>query len=243
MREEELHRLRAALNILSGAEKQLRSTCNDRMTWLTAALIQIAPSRPSIASSSGITDSLRNYPHSKARKAIRRKGSVETNYKPLHIPKTMRNKMKSNKPNFELRYWLAHAEESSEFIHVKESLLSSSDALKVVSSHHFSSSSSILRCQQERHYIEVGSLHYWRSGRSEQIEYSSGTRREHDAYSTHQSFSGMPSTPESQNLESLEIISDSDRQYCSEDFRSSDVDARYYHSSETEEEYPYVMKL
>lgn len=44
--EEELERLRFALQILSDAEKQLRASSNDRTTWLTAALLQLGPARP-----------------------------------------------------------------------------------------------------------------------------------------------------------------------------------------------------
>ena len=81
----------------------------------------------------------------------------------------------------------------------------------------------------------MGSLHYWRSGRSERTEYSSRTRREHDAYSAYQSYIGMPSTPESRNLDSLEIISDSSHQFCSDDFPGSDVSSHCL-SYDTEEE-------
>lgn len=42
--EDDLERLRRALRILSEAEKQLRAS-NDQTTWLTAALLQFAPSR------------------------------------------------------------------------------------------------------------------------------------------------------------------------------------------------------
>lgn len=42
--EDDLDRLRRALKILSEAEKQLRAS-NDQTTWLTAALLQFAPSR------------------------------------------------------------------------------------------------------------------------------------------------------------------------------------------------------
>jgi hypothetical protein len=204
------------------------------MTWLTAALLQIGPSRPSIASSSGISESLRSYrSHLRGKRFVKLKESAEAKYKPIHI----QTKSLSSKPNFELRYWLAHGDESSEFLHVKkESMVSStSDALKVVSSH-FSTSSSFLRCQQqqERRYIEVGSLHYWRSGRSERTEYSSGARRDHDDAYSSAFVGGMPSTPDSQNAGSFEIISDSDF-----DLPSPDPDASYQ-SYETEEEHLYV---
>ncbi|MCO5573761.1 hypothetical protein L7F22_027535 [Adiantum nelumboides] len=43
--EEELERLRSALQVLSDSEKQLRAASTDRTTWLTAALLQLGPAR------------------------------------------------------------------------------------------------------------------------------------------------------------------------------------------------------
>ncbi|KAH7287549.1 hypothetical protein KP509_32G062000 [Ceratopteris richardii] len=45
--EEDLERLRFALQVLSDSEKQLRAAPNDRTTWLTAALLQLGPTRTS----------------------------------------------------------------------------------------------------------------------------------------------------------------------------------------------------
>lgn len=52
--EDDLERLRRALRILSEAEKQLRAS-SDQTTWLTAALLQFAPSRSPLFLNSGGT--------------------------------------------------------------------------------------------------------------------------------------------------------------------------------------------
>jgi len=51
---EDMEKLRQALRTLSEAEKQLR-TSNDKVTWLTAALLQLAPDQQYMLSSSAET--------------------------------------------------------------------------------------------------------------------------------------------------------------------------------------------
>ncbi|CAN6482903.1 unnamed protein product [Victoria cruziana] len=58
---EEMERLRQALKTLSEAEKQLRMS-NDRLTWLTAALLQLAPEQQYIVPSSSADTSFNHSP-------------------------------------------------------------------------------------------------------------------------------------------------------------------------------------
>ncbi|KAM7530488.1 hypothetical protein LguiB_033898 [Lonicera macranthoides] len=58
---EDMEKLRQALKILSEAEKQLRSS-NDRLTWLTAALLQLAPDQQYLLPSSSADSSFRHSP-------------------------------------------------------------------------------------------------------------------------------------------------------------------------------------
>lgn len=56
-----MEKLRQALKTLSEAEKQLRVS-NDRITWLTAALLQLAPDQQYMLPSSSIDTSLNHTP-------------------------------------------------------------------------------------------------------------------------------------------------------------------------------------
>ncbi|XP_044496352.1 protein STICHEL-like 3 isoform X2 [Mangifera indica] len=58
---EDMERLRQALKTLSEAEKQLR-TSNDKLTWLTAALLQLAPDQQYILPSSSADTSFNHSP-------------------------------------------------------------------------------------------------------------------------------------------------------------------------------------
>ncbi|OWM91633.1 hypothetical protein CDL15_Pgr020303 [Punica granatum] len=58
---EEMERLRQALKTLAEAEKQLR-VCNDKTTWLTAALLQLAPDQHYMMPSSSADNSFRHSP-------------------------------------------------------------------------------------------------------------------------------------------------------------------------------------
>ncbi|KAM7265853.1 hypothetical protein ACFE04_003536 [Oxalis oulophora] len=58
---EDMEKLRQALKTLSGAEKQLR-TSNDKLTWLTAALLQLAPDNQYMLPSSSADTSFNHSP-------------------------------------------------------------------------------------------------------------------------------------------------------------------------------------
>lgn len=58
---EDMEKLRQALKILSEAEKQLRLS-NDRLTWLTAALLQLAPDQQYLLPSSSADTSFHHSP-------------------------------------------------------------------------------------------------------------------------------------------------------------------------------------
>ncbi|CAN1166901.1 Protein STICHEL-like 3 [Linum perenne] len=61
MSKEEMEKLRQALKTLSEAEKQLR-TSNDKLTWLTAALLQLAPDQQYLLPTSSAAPSFGNSP-------------------------------------------------------------------------------------------------------------------------------------------------------------------------------------
>ncbi|KAH9627284.1 hypothetical protein KSS87_013529 [Heliosperma pusillum] len=60
MSKEDMEKLRQALKTLSEAEKQLRMS-NDKLTWLTAALLQLAPDRQYLLPSSSAEDTSFNH--------------------------------------------------------------------------------------------------------------------------------------------------------------------------------------
>lgn len=75
---EDMEKLRQALKTLSEAEKQLRMS-NDRLTWLTAALLQLAPDQQYMLPSSSAEDTSFNHsplPQNDGR-AVIRKGGME----------------------------------------------------------------------------------------------------------------------------------------------------------------------
>lgn len=75
---EDMEKLRQALKTLSEAEKQLRMS-NDKLTWLTAALLQLAPDQQYMLPSSSAEDTSFNhspFPQNDGR-AVTRKGGME----------------------------------------------------------------------------------------------------------------------------------------------------------------------
>lgn len=75
---EDMEKLRQALKTLSEAEKQLRMS-NDKLTWLTAALLQLAPDQQYMLPSSSAEDTSFNHsplPQNDGR-AVTRKGGMD----------------------------------------------------------------------------------------------------------------------------------------------------------------------
>ncbi|KAI5060258.1 hypothetical protein GOP47_0024678 [Adiantum capillus-veneris] len=121
--EEELERLRFALQVLSDSEKQLRAASTDRTTWLTAALLQLGPARVCAIALSTSSASAAASPVVKAvsngsRQALKvvngrnthsnmEKGSLQ---KKVHSLTAMRNKNTSLRSGFEVQ---VHPEETS----------------------------------------------------------------------------------------------------------------------------------
>lgn len=81
---EDMEKLRQALKTLSEAEKQLRMS-NDRLTWLTAALLQLAPDQQYMLPSSSADTSFNHSPlvqSNAARRERSRKSTVEKAERP-----------------------------------------------------------------------------------------------------------------------------------------------------------------
>ncbi|KAK9051631.1 hypothetical protein SSX86_028259 [Deinandra increscens subsp. villosa] len=75
---EDMEKLRLALKTLSEAEKQLR-TSNDKLTWLTAALLQLAPDQQYVLPTSSIDTSIHHSPL-RLNNGGRRDGSRKSNF-------------------------------------------------------------------------------------------------------------------------------------------------------------------
>ena len=71
-----MEKLRQALKTLSEAEKQLRVS-NDKMTWLTAALLQLAPDKQYILPSSSTSASLNQGLLTRAEGDVARNSAVD----------------------------------------------------------------------------------------------------------------------------------------------------------------------
>lgn len=81
---EDMEKLRQALKTLSEAEKQLRMS-NDRLTWLTAALLQLAPDQQYMLPSSSADTSFNHSPlvlSNAGRRERSRKSNVENAERP-----------------------------------------------------------------------------------------------------------------------------------------------------------------
>ncbi|KAL5989779.1 hypothetical protein ACLOJK_010673 [Asimina triloba] len=83
---EDMEKLRQALKTLSEAEKQLR-TSNDRLTWLTAALLQLAPDHQYILPSSSMDTSFNHSP------LILKNNNMRDNGEQAEIPDNARSLM------------------------------------------------------------------------------------------------------------------------------------------------------
>ncbi|KAI8525721.1 hypothetical protein RHMOL_Rhmol13G0252000 [Rhododendron molle] len=85
---EDMEKLRQALKTLSEAEKQLRMS-NDRLTWLTAALLQLAPDQQYMLPSSSADTSFNHSPLVQSN-AARRERSRKSNVEKAERPNTER---------------------------------------------------------------------------------------------------------------------------------------------------------
>eukprot|EP00250_Pteridium_aquilinum_P019369 c24402_g1_i2 orf=567-4400(-) len=121
--EEELERLRFALQVLSDAEKQLRAASNDRTTWLTAALLQLGPARPcaivvSTSGTSGAASPIVKASSNGSRQVLKiingrnnHKSMVKgSSQKKAHSLTTMKSKNRSSRSSFEVQ---VHPEDTS----------------------------------------------------------------------------------------------------------------------------------
>ncbi|KAJ0682343.1 putative DNA-directed DNA polymerase [Helianthus annuus] len=117
---EDMERLRLALKTLSEAEKQLR-TSNDKLTWLTAALLQLAPDQQYVLPTSSVDTSI-HYSPTGLSKGGRRDGPRKSNFEHGETAGIQRNFLKNVGNSMKMKERLYQQEVDEIWLEVLENI-------------------------------------------------------------------------------------------------------------------------
>ncbi|KAM0048744.1 putative DNA-directed DNA polymerase [Helianthus debilis subsp. tardiflorus] len=117
---EDMERLRLALKTLSEAEKQLR-TSNDKLTWLTAALLQLAPDQQYVLPTSSVDTSI-HYSPTGLSKGGRRDGPRKSNFEHGETAGIQRNFLKNVGNSMKMKEILYQQEVDEIWLEVLENI-------------------------------------------------------------------------------------------------------------------------